>query len=232
MVRVTLGGPDAGSLAPELPAASVRLLLPTGDGDVVVPDWDGNVFLLPDGSRAPIRTLTPLRVGRSEIDLEIVVHPGGRLSQWAVAARQGAPAAISGPGRGYLVDPTATAYLLAGDETALPAIGQLLDHIPGTVPVNVVVETAGPEARLQLADHPSATVWWLDQSPGSSPGSTLVAAVAAAAIDPDTRVWAAGEAAAMFQLRQHLFDGLHHPRSHASVRGYWKAGRAGDGDAG
>ncbi|HEY5727367.1 MAG TPA: siderophore-interacting protein, partial [Acidimicrobiia bacterium] len=96
MVRVTLGGPDAASLAPELPAASVRLLLPSGDGDVVVPDWDGNVFLLPGGSRAPIRTLTPLRVGRSEIDLEIVVHPGGRLSQWAVAARPGAQAAISG----------------------------------------------------------------------------------------------------------------------------------------
>ena len=34
----------------------------------------------------------------------------------------------------------------------------------------------------------------------------------------------------MFRIRQHLFDTRHHPRSHASVRGYWKAGRAGDAD--
>jgi NADPH-dependent ferric siderophore reductase len=228
MVRVTFGGPGTGSLAPELPAASVRLLLPAGDGNVVVPDWDGNVFLLPDGSRAPIRTLTPLRVDRSGIDLEVVVHPGGRLSRWALAARPGAQAAISGPGRGYRVDPTASSYLLAGDETALPAIGQLLGHIPGTIPVEVLIETASSEARIQLPGHPSAEVSWLDLSPGSAPGSTLLAAVTATAVGADTRVWAAGEAAAMFRLRQHLFDGLHHPRANASVRGYWKAGRSGD----
>jgi NADPH-dependent ferric siderophore reductase len=230
MVRLTLAGADVDALAPELPAASVRLLLPTGGGGVVVPEWDGNVFLLPDGSRAPIRTLTPLRVGGGEIDLEVVIHPGGRLSDWAEAAPAGAPAAISGPGRGYRVDPDATAYLLAGDETALPAIGQLLGHLAPTIPVVVLVEVASPEARLDLPEHPSAVVRWLDLPPGSPPGSGLVAAVATTAIDFGTRVWAAGEAAAMFLVRKHLFDTLHHPRSHASVRGYWKAGRAGDGD--
>ncbi len=231
MVRLTLAGADADALAPELPAASVRLLLPTGDGSgLVVPEWDGNVFLLPDGSRAPIRTLTPLRVGGGEIDLEIVIHPGGRLSDWAETAPAGAPAAISGPGRGYRVDPDAGGYLLAGDETALPAIGQLLGHLAPTIPVAVLVEVASPEARLDLPEHPLAVVRWLDLPPGSPPGSALVAAVATTAFGTGTRVWAAGEAAAMFRIRQHLFDTRHHPRSHASVRGYWKAGRAGDAD--
>ncbi len=231
MVRLTLAGADVDTLAPELPAASVRLLLPAGDGvGRVVPEWDGNVFLLPDGSRAPIRTLTPLRVGGGEIDLEIVVHPGGRLSDWAQAAPAGAPAAISGPGRGYRVDPDAAGYVLAGDETALPAIGQLLGLVAPPTPVVVLVEVASPEARLDLPEHPSAVVHWLDLPPGAPPGSALVDAVATTAIDTGTRVWAAGEAAAMFLVRKHLFDTLHHPRSHASVRGYWKAGRAGDAD--
>jgi NADPH-dependent ferric siderophore reductase len=43
-------------------------------------------------------------------------------------------------------------------------------------------------------------------------------------------VWAAGEAAAVQRIRRHLFDDRGLPRAQTSVRGYWKHGRAGDGD--
>ena len=42
-----------------------------------------------------------------------------------------------------------------------------------------------------------------------------------------TRIWAAGEAAAVQRLRKHYFDERGVPRSHATIRGYWKVGRDG-----
>ncbi|MDQ3944397.1 MAG: siderophore-interacting protein [Actinomycetota bacterium] len=236
MVRLTFGGSELRDLVVEQPAASVRLLLPSpGAGELVIPSWNGNEFLLPDGRRPAIRTFTPLRSDPAggELDLDIVVHGGGVASGWAAAARPGDRAAISGPGRGYTVDPDAPAFLLAGDETAIPAISQLLEVLPAATPVQVHIEVADPDARLALPDHPSAAVRWCDLPPGGTPGDGLVAAVAGADIAPGTRIWVAGEAAAVQRIRRHLFDDRGVPRAQCTVRGYWKRGRTGDaGDDG
>lgn len=233
LVGVTFTGPDLEGLAVELPAASVRLLLPSpGARELVMPEWNGNEFLLPDGLRPTIRTFTPRRVDPEalELDLEIVVHGGGAASDWAEAAEAGQPAAISGPGRGYAVEPNAPAFLLAGDETAIPAICQLLEALPAGTPVQVYIEMVHPDARLSPPHHPGADVEWLDLQPGAAPGDALLEAVRNAHLVPDTRVWAAGEAAGVQRIRRHLFEDRGWPRTHASVRGYWKHGRSGDGD--
>lgn len=63
MVRVTLAGPDLEGFTVEDPAASVRLMLPSpGTRELVMPTWERNEFLPPDGQRATIRTFTPRRV--------------------------------------------------------------------------------------------------------------------------------------------------------------------------
>jgi NADPH-dependent ferric siderophore reductase len=233
MVRVTFAGPDLEGLTLEHPAASVRVLLPSpGAQELVMPSWNGNEFLLPDRRRPTLRTFTPRRVDAEalELDVEIVVHGGGVASEWASEAAPGDPAAISGPGRGYGIDRDAPAFLLAGDETAIPAISQLLEALPPDRPVQVHVEVAHPDARLALPDHPRATVEWLDLPAGASPGDALVAAVGGADLAPGARVWGAGEAAAVQRIRRHLFDDRGLPRAQASVRGYWKHGRTGDAD--
>lgn len=230
LARVTLAGPDLDGFAVREPAASVRLLLPSpGSDELVMPRWDGNEFLLPDGRRPTIRTFTPCRVdpGALEVDIEIVVHGGGAASEWAAAAERGYPAALSGPGRGYLVDPDAPAHLLAGDETAVPAIVQLLDALPPDRPVQVHIEVADAGGRRALDEAGYAVVHWHTLPSGAPPGDALVAAVRGAALGPGTRVWAAGEAAAVQRVRRHLFEERGLARAHATVRGYWKHGRAG-----
>jgi NADPH-dependent ferric siderophore reductase len=233
LIRVTLGGPELDGLVVEQPAASVRLLLPSpGTTDLVMPTWNGNEFLLPDGRRPALRTFTPLRLdtpGRT-LDLEIVLHDGGAASGWATAAREGDEAAISGPGRGYPIDPDAAGFLLAGDESALPAIGQLLQALPAAKPVQVRIEVAHADARLDLPERPDTTVEWYDLPAGAPPGDTLVAAVADAGLPAGTRIWAAGEAAAVQRIRRHLFEDRGLTRSDAWIRGYWKHGRSGDAD--
>jgi NADPH-dependent ferric siderophore reductase len=233
LVRVTLTGPDLRGLTIDSPAASVRLLLPSpGGANLVVPTWNGNEFLLPDGRRPTIRTFTPRRVDEEalELELQIVVHDGGAASDWVDGATPGDEAAVSGPGRGYVVDDDAPAFLLAGDETAIPAISQLLEELPADRPVEVVVEVARPEARLPLPPHPAATVRWCDLPPSAAPGDAIVAAVREGQLAPEARVWAAGEAAGVQRLRRHLFEERQVPRRHASVRGYWKRGRSGGDD--
>ncbi len=229
--RVTLSGPDLVGFPVPLPAASVRLLVPSsGTDELVIPAWTGNEFLFPDGSRPPIRTFTPRRVdpAAGELDVDVVLHDGGVASEWARAVEPGAAAAISGPGRGYAVDPDASTFLLAGDESALPAIAQLLELLPAGATVQVHVEVAAPEGRSALPRHPGATVAWHDLTDPTDPGSAMVAAVQAAPITDAARIWVAGEAASVQRVRRHLFEERGIPRARCTVRGYWKRGRSGD----
>ncbi len=235
MVRVTLAGEELGGLVVEQPAASVRMLLPSpGSDELVVPQWNGNEFLLPDGRRPTIRTFTPWRVDPDalELDVGIVVHGGGAASEWAQSARPGDPAAISGPGRGYAVDREAPAFFVAGDETALPAITQVLDALPAETPVQVRVELGHADGRLELPERAGADVEWRVLDAGAAPGEALGAAVHDAELVPGTRVWVAGEAAGVQRIRRYLFEERGIPRAQTAVRGYWKHGRAGDGGDG
>jgi NADPH-dependent ferric siderophore reductase len=233
LIRVTLAGPDLAGLIVERPAASVRLLLPSpGAPELVIPSWKGNEFLMPDGRRPAIRTFTPRRLDPEtlELDLDIVIHDGGVASEWVEAAELGDPAAISGPSRGYAINRDAPAFLLAGDETAIPAISQLLEALPAQTPVQVHIEVAQPDARLALPDHPRATVEWCDLPPGASSGDALVATVRGADLSPGTQVWVAGEASAVQRIRHHLFEDRGLPSAQASVRGYCQHVRRGDAD--
>jgi len=227
--RVTLAGPELVGFPVPLPGASVRLLVPSpGTTELVVPTWTGNEFLLPDGSRPALRTFTPRRVDpdAGALDLDVVLHGGGVVSAWAAAVAPGAPCAVSGPGRGYDIDPDAPTFLLAGDETALPAIAQLLEALPATAAVTVHVEVASPDGRSPLPDHPGATITWHDLEDPADPGAAFVAAVLAEPVDAHARIWVAGEAASVQRIRNHYFVTHNFPRPHTTLRGYWKRGRA------
>jgi NADPH-dependent ferric siderophore reductase len=222
--RVTLGGDDLDGFEHPGLAASVRLLL-----SEETPTWNGNEFLLADGSRPVIRTLTPLRFDPASrtLDVEIVRHGGGAMSTWVDAASPGDEVSISGPGRGYELDTSATSFVIAGDETALPAIGQLVEALPPSATVTVHVEVEDPAARIDALDAS-----WHVARPGAPAGEALVHAIESADIADDARVWVAGEAAAVQRIRKHLFEQRGLSRSQCTVRGYWKHGRAGGEDAG
>ena len=228
MTRVTFHGDALEGLAVDLPAASVRLLLPSSaTRDLVLPEWNGNEFLLADGKRPVIRTFTPRRVdsGRFEIDLDVVIHEGGAVSAWIGSAAPGDAAAISGPGRGYAVDPDTTSFVLAGDETAIPAISQLLEAVPPAAAVSVVIEIRHLQARMELPRDGDVHVDWVQRSSADAPGEALLAAIRRTTIEPGAKVWVAGEAASLHRIRRHLFDERGLQRSNVTARGYWKHGR-------
>lgn len=228
LVRVVFDGPDLGQLVVDEPAASVRLLLPTSPADgLVIPSWNGNEFLLGDGSRPVIRTFTPIRKPDEEsaLVLDVVTHKGGVASEWAVNATIGDRAAISGPGKGYTPDPEAGGFLLTGDESAVPAIRQLIAALSTRWPVHVGIEVRATGAVRDHGLERAASIDWGVLAEGASPGSAQMAFVEAADLEPGTRIWAAGEAAAMQRIRQYLFKDRGIDRSDTMIRGYWKRAR-------
>jgi NADPH-dependent ferric siderophore reductase len=221
MTRVILGGSELEGFSIDLPAASVRLLLPT-DGELEIPVWAGNEFLLNDGTRPIIRTFTPRRfdAGALELCLDVVLHGAGVASTWAETTEPGDEVAVSGPGRGYDIDPDATGFLLAGDETAIPAICQLLECLP-EVPIVAHLLVSDESARVDL--HRAVDITWHMMSNGSDRHDLLHNAIRTPDLSPDLQIWAAGEAAAMQRIRNYLFREIDFPRSQATVRGYWKS---------
>jgi NADPH-dependent ferric siderophore reductase len=226
--RVVLGGPELDGLRIDEPAASVRVLFPpAGESELVMPTWTGNQFELPDGRRAPIRTFTPrlFEPDRSELTIDLVLHGRGLAADWASAAGPGDAAAISGPARGDPIDPATRSILLAGDETAVPAISQLLGAAPSDAAVQAHIEIADDGARVELPAHPGAEVTWHVLAPGRPPGDAFATAVEAMT-DLPHHIWIAGEAAAVQRLRKHLFESRGLTRATVTARGYWKHGRS------
>jgi NADPH-dependent ferric siderophore reductase len=224
LIRVTLAGDELDGFEIEQPAASVRLLFPSpGSSELLLPEWNGNEFLLADGSRPIIRTFTPRAMTSHGLAVEMVIHEGGAASGWAQAASPGDRVALSGPGRGYTIDEHATRYLLIGDETAIPAISQLLEHIPVAVPVEVHLEVASDFGRLDLPTPSRVDVTWHELAAAEHRGAAMLVALRDSALTDTTSLWCAGEAAAMYGIRNYLFGEAGLARSRATVRGYWKA---------
>lgn len=229
MLRLTFEGDGLRELVAPEPASSVRLLVPSpGADELVLPEWNGNEFLLPGGERPALRTFTPLRFDAEtgRIELEVVRHPGGVVSGWAETAGPGDRAAISGPGRGWELDRSVGTLHLLGDETALPAIGQLIELTDPSVAITVDIEVETDEAIQRLPGRTGVEAAWHVRGADDAPGATLVrAATSITDVDADVHIWAAGEAASMQAIRKHCFDALGLSRSQTTIRGYWKPAR-------
>ncbi|MDW3219012.1 MAG: siderophore-interacting protein [Acidimicrobiales bacterium] len=226
MMRVVVGGAALDGFGQPEPASSIRVVIPWPGDEFELPEWTGNEFLLADGRRPALRTFTPVTFDAAayEMTFDIVRHPGGAISTWAETAGPGDPVAVSGPGRSEVIDPEASRAIVVGDETAIPAIRQLIETTPASIALDITIEVTTPEAELPLPDRDGCEVRWSVLDPTHAPGTALLPPVVAAEIGPDDRVWAAGEAAGVQRIRKHLKE-RDVPRQHTTVRGYWKVPR-------
>jgi NADPH-dependent ferric siderophore reductase len=163
-----------------------------------------------------------------ELTLDFVVHGDeGLAGPWALRVQPGEIVRFMGPGGAYAPDASADWHLLAGDESALPAIAASLEALPEGATVRAFVEVSGPEEEQKIDSD--AEVVWLHR--GDRPvGAALVEAVRALEF-PAGRVHAFvhGEAAFVKELRRLLRVELEIPREDLSISGYWRLGHNEDG---
>lgn len=182
-------------------------------------------LLLPapaDGAEPVRRDYTPRHhdAAANELTIEFDLHATGPAARWAANARPGDSAAIGGP-RGSLIIPTDYDWhLLAGDETALPAIARRLEELPAGTTVFVVAQARDAADRRSFHTAADARVQWVADD------TAMLAAVRALALpSPDEGyAWCAGEAAAMAALRRVLVDEKGVPRHAIRAAAHWKRG--------
>lgn len=163
-----------------------------------------------------------------ELTLDFVIHGDeGLAGPWACRVQPGELVRFMGPGGAYAPDAGADWHLLAGDESALPAIAAALESLPDGVVAHAFIEVSGPDEEQKFASDVEAT--WLHR--GDRPiGEALVEAVRALEF-PAGRVHAFvhGEAAFVKQLRGLLRVERQIPREDLSISGYWRLGHNEDG---
>lgn len=228
MVRLTVAGPELAGFTRSGGAGHVRVWIPNPAGELVFPGSHPEGLEPPPEQRSPTRVYTPRlwAPARHELALDIVLHGEGPIAIWAAQAAVGDRLVVAGPRGEYTPSPEASAYLFAGDESAIPAIATLLELLPAGVPATVLIEIAGPEDEQPLPAPARATIRWLHRPKGVVPGDLLARAVREQPLPADSRVWAACEATAVRAIRRHLLAERGLPRTAVHTRGYWKQGTA------
>lgn len=174
---------------------------------------------------APImRDFTPRAFDREarRLTLEFALHTEGAASDWARTAKPGDRVAIGGP-RGSMVIPLGYAWhVLAGDESALPAIARRLEELPAGARVDVFIETVDEAERRALTSAADARVVWLRASEDALADALRRFEKPAG----EGYAWAAGEAASMRRVRA-VFRDIHGlGPANSRVSAYWKRGVA------
>jgi NADPH-dependent ferric siderophore reductase len=182
--------------------------------------------------RLPVtRTYTLRRadVQRQQLAIDFVVHGDeGIAAPWAAHAEPGDILTLSGAGGAYRPDPGHDWHLLAGDESALPAICSALEALPGDARGIAYLETCDPGEYLDATPPSGIEVVWLHRpEPGSQPRLIADALLAGPWLSGQADVFAHGERESIKAIRSALKarmgDG-----DQLSLSGYWASGRTED----
>ena len=172
-------------------------------------------------------TVRAFRPERGEVDLDMVVHSHGPAGRWAARARPGQQLGLLGPRSSTMRPLDREWYLLAADETGLPATANWLERLPASAHVDVLVEVGGPEDEVELPVHDGASITWVHRGATPPGASTLLPdAVAATRLGTGPGyVWAAAEASQVRAIRADVRTrGI--GGDSASPTGYWRLGVA------
>lgn len=230
--RVTLVGESLPGLPFAGPDQRVKLLLPPPgqrrpsiEGLETI--WD--LIALPEGVRPIMRTYTVRnhRPAAAEVDIDFAGHGAlGPASRWVLDAQPGDEVALFGPASEYEPPDDTQWQLIVGDESALPAIGAIVESLPHFVRATVLAEI--PDARDEQAFDTRAhvEVRWLHRNGTPAHESTLLLDAVRGLDLPavPSYFWVAGEASVATGIRRHLVKERGVAKDDVLFTGYWRHG--------
>lgn len=216
MKRISIDGSCLSAFRAELPAQWLKVFVPAGEGDAVT------------GRAYTVRRFDPVS---KQLDLDFVLHgDDGPASAWAARVKRGDIFKISAthPRSGFAINPETARYLLLGDETALPAIGAILESLPAHAHANAFVEVADVHDEQTIESAATVNLTWLHRKAASTDGASKLESVAKTIGRPDenTVVWIAAESSVVKSLRKHASLEWGLDRQHLHAAGYWKRGES------
>ncbi|MCL7714926.1 siderophore-interacting protein [Stenotrophomonas mori] len=228
MQRIVLGGEALAGFHSPSPDDHVKLFFPNTEGAFVFPELTASGPRWPEGlPPSPARDYTPRfhDADAGELALDFVLHGHGVASTWAAKAKPGDPLVVAGPRGSHLVAEDYDAYVLIGDETALPAIARRLAEFPAHARVEALIEIPEEGDRQPLPSAAQVRVSWLERNGVDPATSTLLedALVDFEAPEGDAFYWIALESRRARMMRKFVEGHLSVPKDWIRATGYWKA---------
>ncbi|UVK40887.1 siderophore-interacting protein [Mesorhizobium sp. AR10] len=234
MQRVRFAGKDLGRFARG--GLHVRLLLPPLGRRPAWPSMGADGLLVwPSGDDAlvvRVYTIRALDAASGWLDVDFVLHPGRDTPAAAFAenALAGDVIGMIGPGGGGV--PDADNLLLVGDDTALPAIGRILEHLSPSTRAEAFIEVDGPEDRVPLATGKNIDVTWLYRQGREAGTAGLLPAILKErnrmALPDNLYVWAGCEFGDFREIRKIVRKEWGVARDRHLVTAYWRRGAQGE----
>lgn len=239
-VRITLGGPALGGFSPMGYDHWFRLFLPGNDGTLRLPTkssnlgWYAQYLMMSKDSRPLVRNYT-VRDYRAtgqfsegpELDIDFVAH-GDQYpaSAWATRASSGDPVGLLDEGITYQAKDGDT-VLIAGEESALPAIAGILSSVPRTVRGEVFLEVGDAGDQQEFDAPEGVTIHWLARGESTAtPGTLALEKLTSTTLaQTPSYVWAAGEQQLAAGVRRHAVS-LGVAKSAICFTGYWRLGKS------
>lgn len=215
-VRSTGFDDDVKVLLPDLRTGYFPFEVPrnTDQGRV---DWTEGSF-----EHARTYTVREFDAEAGEMTLDFVLHGTGLAATWARRVEVGSKVLIAGPKHSAALPRDTDWLLLAGDETALPAIGRAVEMLPAGFAATAVIEVAEPDHRQELTTEGDVDIVWLYRSEADG-ASRLVEAVQEVAWRGERPfLWVAGETLAIKPLRRWAKNEKGLDKNRVEITGYWR----------
>jgi NADPH-dependent ferric siderophore reductase len=204
---------------PDLPA-DAPTPAPTQNAGVL--DWPHDDLAV--NRSYTIRKWRPEAGEYGEMDVDFVKRGVGPATRWAYAVQPGEDIQIAGPKACALQPEGADWLLIAGDETALPAIGRWLEEMPADTRGQVFIEVCRGD-HIQTIDHPAGVeITWLPRN-GAEAGTTTALFDAITGCewwDGKVFAWVAGETLTLVPIRRWLRREKGLAKEQVDVAGYWR----------
>ena len=230
MVRIEFGGEGLeGFAAGEFTDHYVKFQFPPPDADYAAPFDQEEIRATRPRKEWPRTRTYSVRAwdpDRLRLTVDFVVHGDeGVAGPWARHAAAGDRLQLQGPGGAYAPDPDASAYLMVGDPSVMPAIAAALERVPAGRPVDVVLQVADADDQVELTTPGDLRLHWLH----ARGDEVLAEAVRDLELPDRIDAFVHGEASSVRALRRHLIVERGIPREALSVSGYWKLSRTEEG---
>ena len=228
MRRVVFKGEELSDFVSAAHDDHVKLFFPRPGEESVMPSALQPGLLPGEHAQQLIaRDFTPrsFNVGTRTLAIDFALHGEGPACQWAAQAEPGQWLGVGGPRGSFIVSDQLDWYLLAGDETALPAIARRLEELSARVKAVAVIEVADTAEEQPLRSRATLELVWVHRNESAADGPAgFVSTVTQITLPPgEGYAWVAGEAATSRRLRESLLQrGL--PRECVRAAAYWKRG--------
>ncbi len=228
MKRVIVGGDEIEGFGK---GPNIKLLFPPKH--LAEPEWpvtgqDGRAVWPDEGRRPAVRTYSVSHYDQSagELAIDFVLHgKDGPAANWARDAKRDDLVGVGGPGGRGLRE--SEWYLFAGDQSALPAIANMLAALPPDAKGTAFIEIPGPEEERTLLSPAAVEIIWLHRGALEAGRNSLLVDAVRSVTWPAGETafaWIAGESSSVRALRAYVRDDLKMDRRQFLAIGYWRLG--------